>query len=229
MKKHAFYAELAYILGLLLLAAGTAMMEKANFGLSMVIAPAYLVHLKLNPLSPFFTFGTTGYLVELMLLIVLACIRRRVHPGYLFSFITAFIYGMLLDGAISVIGRIGGNSMALRLVFYFAGMALCAAGVSMLFNTYIAPEAYDLFVKEIAPMLGLPVHRFKTIYDVCSCALAVILSFAFFGFGVFEGVGLGTLVCALVNGSLIGAFGRLWEKHFVFRDALPLRRLFEGK
>lgn len=39
MKKRVFYTELAYILGLLVLAVGTAMMERADFGMSMVVAP----------------------------------------------------------------------------------------------------------------------------------------------------------------------------------------------
>ena len=38
--------ELAYVLGLVILAFGTALMERANFGMSMVVAPAYLLHLK---------------------------------------------------------------------------------------------------------------------------------------------------------------------------------------
>ena len=45
MKKRIFYTELAYFLGLLILAVGTAFMERANFGVSMVVAPAYLLHL----------------------------------------------------------------------------------------------------------------------------------------------------------------------------------------
>ena len=229
MKKKRFYTELAYILGLLLLAIGTAMMEKADFGVSMVVAPAYLVYLKVNPLLEWFSFGTAEYLLQLFLLAVLGIIQKRFKLGYLFSFITAFIYGMLLDGAMTVTGMIAGNPMALRIIFYIAGMLLCAAGVSMLFNTYISPEAYELFVKEIAGKLRMPVHRFKTIYDICSCLAAVVMSFAFFGFGVFEGVKLGTVVCALVNGSMIGAFSRIWTKHFDFKDGLQLRRLFDGR
>lgn len=228
MEKKRFYTEMAYILGLLLLAIGTAMMEKASFGVSMVVAPAYLVYLKVHPLLDWFTFGTAEYLLQLFLLVVLSIIQRKARLAYLFSFITAFIYGLLLDGAMALTGMIAGNPMALRIVFYIAGMLLCSAGVSMLFNTYIAPEAYELFVKEIAAKIGLPVHKFKTIYDICSCLSAVMMSFIFFGFGVFEGVKLGTVICALVNGSMIGAFSRIWMKHFEFCDGLKLRRLFDG-
>ena len=45
-EKRTLYCELAYFVGIVVLALGTAMMEKANFGMSMVVAPAYLIHLK---------------------------------------------------------------------------------------------------------------------------------------------------------------------------------------
>lgn len=227
MKRIQFHTETAYILGLVLLAIGTAMMEKANFGVSMVVAPAYLVYLKLNPTLPFFTFGMAEYLLQLALLAALAVFQRKLRLCYLFSFITAFLYGLLLDGAMLFTGMIAGNTMALRIIFYLGGMIICAAGVSMLFNTYIAPEAYELVVKEISAALNRPTHRVKTVYDLCSCAVAVALSFAFFGFGVFEGVKLGTVFCALVNGTLIGMFGRLFSRRLDFTDALKLRPLFE--
>lgn len=44
--KKSFYTELAYGVGLITLALGTALMERADFGMSMVVAPAYLVYLK---------------------------------------------------------------------------------------------------------------------------------------------------------------------------------------
>lgn len=227
MKKTHFYTEAAYILGLVLLAIGTAMMEKANFGVSMVVAPAYLFYLKVNPILPVFTFGMAEYLLQLVLLVALALFQKRLRLCHLFSFITAFIYGLLLDGAMALTGMIASNTMALRAILYLGGMVVCAAGVSMLFNTYIAPEAYELVVKEVSVALNRPTHKVKTAYDLCSCTVAVILSFAFFGFGVFEGVKLGTVFCALVNGSLIGIFNRLWSRRLDFTDALKLRPLFE--
>lgn len=229
MKKTRFYTEIAYILGLIVLAIGTAMMEKANFGVSMVVAPAYLFYLKLNPALPFFSFGMSAYLLQLVLLIALAILQKRLRLCYLFSFITAFIYGQLLDGAMALAAWIPCETPAMRIIFYVLGIVVCAAGVSMLFNTYIAPEAYELVVKEISASLNRPTHRVKTVYDLCSCALAVVLSFAFFGFGVFEGVKLGTIICALVNGTLIGMFSRLWNSCFYFSDALKLRPLFEKR
>lgn len=43
MKKK-FSTELAYVLGIVLVAWGVVLMEKADFGVSMVVAPAYLLY-----------------------------------------------------------------------------------------------------------------------------------------------------------------------------------------
>ena len=50
--------------------------------------------------------------------------------------------------------------------------------------------------------------------------LAIVMSFAIFGFGRFEGVKLGTVLCALCNGRIIGRISALLEARLEFTDAL---------
>ena len=224
--KKTFSTEAAYLFGILILALGTALMERADFGMSMVVAPAYLLHLKLSETLPFITFGMAEYLLQAVLLVALMVIRRRVQRGYFFSFVTAVCYGLVLDGCILLVGLISWAGLAFRIACYLLGMVLCSLGVALLFHTYISPEGYELFVKELSAMMGKPVSRVKTVYDCVSCGVGVLLSFVFFGFGVFEGVKLGTIFCALINGWLIGRITVFLEKRFVFADRFPLRRLF---
>lgn len=227
MKKKTFYTEMAYVLGIVILALGTALMEKANFGMSMVVAPAYLLHLKLSQMLPFFSFGMAEYTLQAAILLLLVLVMRRFKISYLFSFCTAVIYGFALDGVMLITAGLPAEAMALRVAYYLLGMLLCSIGVSLLFHTYIAPEAYELFVKEVSAKTGMDIHRFKTLYDCVSCGIGVLLSFSFFGLWHFEGVKLGTILCALVNGSIIGACTRFFETRFAFEDALPYRKLFE--
>ncbi|MBR4038746.1 MAG: hypothetical protein IKJ11_01455 [Clostridia bacterium] len=225
-KKPVLYAEAAYALGIAILALGTALMEKADFGMSMVVAPAYLLHLKLVDSLTFFSFGMAEYMLQGVILVLLAIVMRRFKRAYLFSFATAVIYGFTLDAMLVLAAPLPAGGQALRALWYVLGMVVCSLGVAMLMKTYISPEAYELFVKEIAQATGKPIPKVKTAYDCVSCAIAVFMSFVFFGFGHFEGVKLGTILCALVNGTLIGwIFGWL-EKCFELRDALPLRRYF---
>ena len=74
--------------------------------------------------------------------------------------------------------------------------------------------------------MNCDINKVKTAYDCLSTLFGIVLSFAFFGFGVFEGVKLGTVVCALVNGFLIGRFTKLLEKSFVFKDKFNLAKYF---
>lgn len=220
MHKKSFYTELAYILGILTLALGTAFMERADFGMSMVVAPAYILHLKISQALPFFSFGMAEYCLQAVLLAIIALVLRRFKPMYLFSFATAVIYGFTLDGCIALTAGLPGSGMIARFVFFFAGLLLCSVGVALHFHTYIAPEAYELLVKEIAGEKRFPIGTVKTVYDCTSCALSVLLSFVFFGFGHFEGVKLGTVFCALVNGFIIAKISQVLESRFDFRDGL---------
>ena len=225
-KKPVLYSEAAYALGIAILALGTALMEKADFGMSMVVAPAYLLHLKLVDSLPFFSFGMAEYMLQGVILILLAIVMRRFRRAYLFSFATAVVYGFTLDAMLALAGPLPAQSFALRALWYVLGMVVCSLGVALLMKTYISPEAYELFVKEVAQETGKPIPKVKTAYDCVSCAIAVAMSFAFFGFGRFEGVKLGTILCALINGTLIGWIFGWIEKRFELRDGLPLRRYF---
>ena len=228
MKKK-FSTELAYILGIITLSFGVAFMEKADFGVSMVIAPAYVLYRAISPHLPFFTFGMAEYCFQGLLLLVLMLLLRRFRLSFLFSFVTAVLYGLMVDFAMAVVRPLAMDSFAMRAVGFLVGFLLSAYGVSLFFKTYIAPEVYELFVKEMSAKTGIPLPRFKTGYDIASCLLGVALSFLCFGFGKFVGVKLGTILCALLNGTTIGLFGKLHDRLFVFSDALPFRSFFENR
>jgi len=224
--KKTFYTELAYVAGIVILAIGTALMEKADMGMSMVVAPAYLLHRKLSLTLPWFSFGVAEYVFQALLLVTLCLVMGRGRKSYLFSFATAVFYGLVLDLVMALAGLLPVGSLLFRLSYYAVGMVICSVGVALLFHTYIAPEAYELFVKELGRKTSREISRVKTVYDCCSCALGLILSFAFFGWGQFVGVKAGTIFCALVNGWLIGRCGRWLEGHFAFRDGMKLRKYF---
>lgn len=222
-----FSNELAYVVGIIAVAFGVAFMEKANFGVSMVVAPAYLLYLKLSPSYPFFTFGMAEYTLQFVLLVIMVVILRKFRLSYLFSFVTAVVYGFTLDFCMWAVKNLDAQPVWARLAMLVGGMVLCAIGISFFFHSYISPEVYELFVKEVSSHIGMDINRFKTIYDCSSCAISIAMSFAFFGLWHFEGVKLGTVFCALVNGSMIGAVSRFLEKRFEFKDCFKLRKYFE--
>ena len=227
MKKSIFYTEISYLLGLVIMAFAAACTEKADFGMSMVVAPAYIIHLKVSEFLPWFTFGVAEYCFQGVLILLTGAVLRKFKLSYLFSFVTAVLYGLLLDAAVHLLSELPENTFALRVMWYLLGTVFCSLAVSLFFHTYLAPEAYELIVKELSEKFQYDINKVKTAFDCFSVILGIVLSFSFFGFGVFEGVKLGTIICALINGFLISRFTKLLESRFEFKNGLPLQRFFQ--
>ncbi len=225
MKKLTFYTEAAYIIGLVMLAFGTALMTKGGFGISMVVAPAYILHLKLAQPFSLFTFGMSEYLLQAVILALMMLILKKVKFVYLLTFLTTAIYGLVLDLSILLLPKINSSAYFTRSAYYFGGVLFCASALALWFKSYLPPAAYECFVKKVSQRFGIKLFTFKTIFDCICCVLALIMSLLFFG--EFRGVGIGTVVCALVYGTLIGWFTKLFDKIWVFKDKFKFRNFFE--
>jgi uncharacterized membrane protein YczE len=220
-KKPVFYTELCYLFGILILALGASLLVKADFGVSVVVSPAYLLHLKLSETWSFFSFGIAEYVVQGTLLLLVILLVRRFHWSYLFSFVTALFYGFVLDRVLSVFALLSFQHLSLRIVFFLLGLLLCAIGVSLVLHTYLSPEVYELLIREVSACYRWNLGKVKTVYDCISCLIAISLSFAFFGLFHFHGIGIGTVISALVNGTLISLVSRFLESHFELCPAFP--------
>lgn len=221
MKKRVMHRETAYVVAMFILSLGTAFMERADFGISMIVAPSYLLHLKLSQSLPWFSFGVAEYLMQTVVLVIIMACMGRVKLAYFFAFISAMLSGVLLDICIAIVAIIPFDGTVARLVYYLLGVYIGPLGVGLIMHSYVTPGAYESFVKELAPKYGIELGKFKTAYDCCSLLLGVLLSFIFFGFGNFVGIRLGTVFCALVNGTLVAFNSRLVDRYFDFEDALP--------
>lgn len=133
--KRTFSTELAYVFGIVFVARGVVLMEKADFGVSMVVAPAYLLYRWLSPVWSFVTFGMAEYRLQAVLLLAM-CLLLRFRVSYLFSFVTAVVYGFVLDAFMLLGAALPAGSVWLRVIYYVLGMLFCAAGVSAMFHTY---------------------------------------------------------------------------------------------
>ena len=216
MKKKNFYSELSYITGMLLLPLGIVFMEKANLGLSTVAAPAYLLYRKISPVLSFYTFGISEFFLQVLVLIVMVCILKKFRLPFLFSFITTFLFSRVLDFYMLIFPFPAPETLFLRIVFFAIGDILSLIGVCFFFRTYISPEVYDIFVRDLALHFNIPISRFKTGFDCVFAAIGITLSFSFYGFWQFEGVKIGTLFCAVFNGTIIGWIGALLDRYFDF-------------
>lgn len=223
MKKLVWHSEAVYITAVVMLAFAVAMLTAANFGVSMIVAPAYLLSLRVS----FLSFGQAEYVIQAMLFVVLCLVLRRFRVVYLFSFFTGLFYGAVLD-----LWRLlpcfdpqvtppGSMALWLRIVMFVGGVLLTSLSVALFYTTYLNPQVYDFFVKAVSGKYGIKTVRFKTCFDLSFLLIAAVMTFAFFGKPV--GVSFGTLLMAVCNGTIIGLFGKGIDRFFVIQ---PLFKSF---
>lgn len=93
MHKIKLHSETLYLFATVLLAFSVAMLTAADLGISMIVAPAYLLSLK----TGFLTFGQAEYVIQAGLFIVFCLMMRKCKAVYLSSFLTCLFYGAVLD------------------------------------------------------------------------------------------------------------------------------------
>ncbi len=212
--------EAAWLLGILFCSLGVALCTKANFGLSMVAAPAYILHVKIAQFLPWYSQGTSEYVWQFLWLILTCLIVRRFRVKYLLSFGTGILFGLTLDGWLLLLG--GGTpfvSLAVRILMLALGISVTALAIALFFRTSLPLEIYELTVAEISKRYSLPINRVKFVYDAFMLVTSAAL--AFFLMRGFVGIGIGTLITTLVNASLISLFGKLLDRFFTFEPRFP--------
>lgn len=229
MKKIKIYSEIVYVIALFGLPLAVAIFAAADFGVSMIVAPAYIMSLKF----PIFTFGQWDYIIQGFLFIAFCIAMKKFKTTYFVSFITCVIYGCILDMWRAVIPTLnpeitppGSMDLWVRIVLFVVGELLTSFMVMLFFKSYIYPQVCDLFVKGIVHRYNLNQIRFKRIYDISCLALAIVLSLVLFK--GFVGIGWGTVIIALTTGVIMGYFLKIYDKFFETVPLFPkLEKLFD--
>ena len=212
MKKLRLPSEIVYLLSLVLISLAVAMVTASDLGISMVVAPAYLLSLKVG----FLSFGVAEYVIQGLVFLIFCLLKRKVRLVYFGAFLTCVIYGGMLDlwrlvplfdPSVTPVGSMG---TPLRIVLFGCGMLLTSFSVALSFKTYLYPQVYDFFVKDIGGKFGNKRFLFKVGFDLTFLAVALVMSFAFFG--EIRGIGVGTIIMAFLNGFIIGFFDRFFDK-----------------
>ena len=204
MKKRRINSEILYLIAILVLSFSIDLLTIANMGLSAINGPAYILSEKVYSL----TYGQAEYIVEGIIFIIFCILMKKFKMAYLSSFITGVLYATMAD-----IWKIIIPFFQTRIVYFFIGFILSAMAVAMFYKSYLYPQIYDFFVQEISKKYHITLKIFKTCFDCTFLILSFIMSlFLFHG---IVGIGIGTIIVALFNGTFISFFKNFLDKHFI--------------
>lgn len=232
MKKMTKASELLWLLGILFVAFGVAVCDKANLGVSMIAAPAFVLYEAIAPLWTGFSVGMAEYLFQGILLLLLCLILRRFRLRFLLAFAVAVIYGYVLNAFLWVLGDVQVHAIWLRWVLLLIGDIITAFGIACFFRTYLPLQVYELFVTETAHAFSMNVHRVKWIFDISLLCISAVMALVLFrdalsfdwrtiGYSSFHSLGVGTLVTTLINSPLIACMSRLVDHFFEGTPRFP--------
>lgn len=213
MKKIGRCSELAFALGTVLLALGTVLQAKANLGMSAAVAPAYLLAEVLG-VQP----GTMCYIYQGFLVLLTFALLRRFKLELVVTFASAVAYGLFVNLFTNTLFLDLAELMLFhRFVLLTLGIVVVSVALALILNSYLPPQAAELFAVEAARLLGWSKYKGKYAFDIISCVVSIALSFIFFG--EMRIIGAATVLSALVYGPLIGLFSRIFS---LFVDFTPL-------
>ncbi len=214
--KLTLFQEIAYILGVVLLALSVAIVTASDLGVSMIVLPAYVLSQKISWLS----FGQAEYVIQGILLIIFCLVMRKFKVHYLWSFVTCLLYGACLD-LFRLIPIFNPNMtdfstlpLYLRIIFFIGGTILTGFSVALLIKSYFHPQVYDLFTKYVSRKFNIKYFYFKLGFDLLFLALGIGLGYAL-GLPLC-GVGIGTFIAAVANSVLISLFSSLLDRIFIY-------------
>lgn len=218
-------SELLWLLGNIFVALGVSLCSKADLGVSMIAAPAFIISEALSPFFSFLSVGVTEYLIQGVLLVILFLIIRKFDWRFLFAFAVAIVYGYILNAFLWMLSYLPITSIWQRWITLIIGDAITAFGVACFFHTYMPLQVYELFVAQISKKFNLNINKCKWIFDISLLFISIALSIILFNdfstfnwskitYSSFHSIGLGTIVTTIINSPIIGIMSKIIERFF---------------
>ena len=200
-----------WILSITLCSLGICLCTKADFGLSMIAAPPYIIHCFMRDLFPWYTQGTSEYIWEAVLIVVTCIAVQKFKPKYLLSVLTAVISGFVIDFWIWVFGGNGMyESMPARIIAFVLGSVIISVAIAFVFRTTLPPQVYELLVTEISEKYGFDKSKTKLVNDIAMFVITIVLARLLTH--AWTGVGIGTVIVTFANAPMIKFFGKIIDR-----------------
>ena len=188
---------LCFLAGLLINSFGVAFITKAALGTSPISSIPYVLDLKFAP-----TFGEMTFVLNMVYIIAqVVLLRHNFQPIQLRQIIANFIFSAFIDISMGLLWWLNPASVPAMILSLLIGCCILAFGISVEVAPNVIVVPGEGIVRAISSTLKRPFGTCKLCFDTTLVAIACILSFFFFG--SLNGLGVGTIVSALIVGPIV--------------------------
>lgn len=189
---------LAFFSGLIINSFGIVFVTKGALGTSPISSTPYVLSLQFPNVS----FGMFTFIMgTLFVFAQIALLRRDFQPVQFLQIPANALFSAFIDIANALLADLTTTSLPLQIGLTVFGSAVLAVGVSIEVapNTIFVPG--EGIVRAIAAVGKFRFGTTKNCFDLTLVAIALVLSFIFFG--EIRGLGIGTVMAALIVGPTV--------------------------
>lgn len=203
MHRSYVYRYIWFFVGVIINSFGVAFITKAAMGTSPISSIPYVLDLHSG-----LSFGATTFLFNILLILAQIVILKKDYKKIqLLQIIVNIVFSVFIDISMSLLFWLEPVNIVEKLISLAVGCAILGFGISI----EVAPGALMVPGEGLVSAIAskLPNKKFRTIkicFDVSLMLIAAILSLIISG-GI-DGLGLGTIISALVVGKFVNIFNK---------------------
>lgn len=196
-----------FFIGVIINSFGIAFITKAALGTSPISSLPCVLRLKFTPSLGEFTF------VMNMLFIILQVVllRKNFNPIQLLQIFVNVIFSLFIDISMSILFFLNPQTLLMKGIFLLLGCAILALGISIEVLPKVVMVPGEGIVSAISKVSNKEFGTIKVFFDVTLMSSATILSFLFFK--GFNGIGLGTIISAVLVGLIVKFYNKFLPFH----------------
>lgn len=212
--KKLFIGELALLMGLIINSFANTLMVKSGFGISSISSVPYTLSLVFDKI----TYGSWNYIFQCALIFILVLITKKFKVGYIVSFFLAIVFGNMIDFCNIFIMQKLPNNIIYNIIYFLISFSMLSVGMSLLLKCKTPVLPIDTFTRDLTEEFDINYKKVKTVFDLSCLATTIIFSVVFLK--GFEGIGIGTVICALITGKVVSFVNAFVDEHFYFKPML---------
>lgn len=192
-----------FTVGLALNSFGVAFITKSALGTSQISSIPYVFSLRFEDLS----FGVFTFILNVVfILLQIIILRRDFRPVQFLQVAANLLFSAFIDVSMYLLSWFSPEALLARSVSLILGCAILAAGISIEVAPNVIVVPGEGIVRAISKASGREFGKVKVAFDITLIAVALTCSLVFFH--QLRGLGIGTVVSAVIVGRFVSLFDR---------------------
>lgn len=195
-----------FVLGVAINSFGIVLITVGDLGTSPISSVPYVFSLAFPRLS----FGTTTFIWNILFIIIqIILLRHRFKPSQFLQILANILFSTAIDVSTMILGFLNPRAIWERLLCVVLGCMILALGIVIEVAPNVIVVPGEGVVRALSIVTRIRYGTVKVAFDMSLIVIASVLSFIFFG--RLNGIGVGTIISAVIVGMFINLINRLFK------------------